>query len=221
MSPRDDLFALAADYAKRFEESLNTRRVGADASFDDVRAALGGPLPDEGGEDAAVLHELIAGAEPGIVGSQTGRYFGFVFGSALPAAVAADWMATAWDQNGFSVVTSPAAAAAEAVAGEWPMPVAIRVHVGVAAIPFVVRYTNPELPVMRIVESENAWKSVAKLGISRSRHVTPPSCVAIAPVPLTFQAMSVSASNDRIAPRLPSVSPDACPVQVAPPSLVK
>ena len=119
MSPRDDLFALAADYAKQFQESLDTRRVGADASFDDVRAALGGPLPDEGGEDAAVLHELIAGAEPGIVGSQTGRYFGFVFGSALPAAVAADWMATAWDQNGFSVVTSPAAAAAEAVAADW------------------------------------------------------------------------------------------------------
>ena len=104
VSPRDDLFALAADYAKQFQESLDTRRVGADASFDDVRAALGGPLPDEGREDAAVLHELIAAAEPGIVGSQTGRYFGFVFGGALPAAVAADWMATAWDQNGFSVV---------------------------------------------------------------------------------------------------------------------
>ena len=119
MSPRDDLFALAADYAEQFQESLDTRRVGAEASFDDVRAALGGPLPDEGGEDAAVLRELIAGAEPGIVGSQTGRYFGFVFGSALPAAVAADWVATAWDQNGFSVVSSPAAAAAEAVAAEW------------------------------------------------------------------------------------------------------
>ena len=66
-----------------------------------------------------MLRELIAAAEPGIVGSQTGRYFGFVFGSALPAAVAADWVATAWDQNGFSVVTSPAAAAAEAVAAGW------------------------------------------------------------------------------------------------------
>ena len=119
MSPRDDLFALAADYARHFDESLDTRRVGAEASFDDVRAALGGPLPDEGREDAAVLRELIAAAEPGIVGSQTGRYFGFVFGSALPAAVAADWVATAWDQNGFSVVSSPAASAAEAVAAEW------------------------------------------------------------------------------------------------------
>ena len=119
MSSGDDLFGQAASYASQFHESLGVRRVGAEASFDDVLAALGGPLPDEGSDDAAVLRELIAAAEPGVVGSQTGRYFGFVFGSALPAAVAADWVATAWDQNGFSVVTSPAAAAAEAVAAEW------------------------------------------------------------------------------------------------------
>ena len=119
MSSGDELFDLAAGYAAWFQNSLDTRPVGATASFDDVRAALGGALPDEGSEDAAVLRELIAAAEPGIVGSQTGRYFGFVFGSALPAAVAADWVATAWDQNGFSVVSSPAAAAAEAVAADW------------------------------------------------------------------------------------------------------
>ena len=119
MSSGDELFDLAAGYAAWFQDSLDTRPVGATASFDDVRAALGGALPDEGSEDAAVLRELIAAAEPGIVGSQTGRYFGFVFGSALPAAVAADWVATAWDQNGFSVVSSPAAAAAEAVAADW------------------------------------------------------------------------------------------------------
>jgi len=119
VSSPNDLFGLAAEYAAQFHDSLGVRRVGAEASFDDVVAALGERLPDEGTEDAAVLAELIEAAEPGIVGSQTGRYFGFVFGSALPAAVAADWVATAWDQNGFSVVTSPAAAAAEAVAGRW------------------------------------------------------------------------------------------------------
>ena len=119
MDPVKDLLGQAADYAAQFHESLGDTAGRSGASFDDVRAALGGPLPDEGSEDAAVLRELIAAAEPGIVGSQTGRYFGFVFGSALPAAVAADWVATAWDQNGFSVVTSPAAAAAEAVAAGW------------------------------------------------------------------------------------------------------
>jgi glutamate/tyrosine decarboxylase-like PLP-dependent enzyme len=62
---------------------------------------------------------LIAAAEPGIVGTQTGRYFGFVVGSALPAAVAADWLSTTWDQDAFSVVLSPAGAAVEAVAAGW------------------------------------------------------------------------------------------------------
>ena len=91
----------------------------AQATFDELVEALGGPLPDEGGEDVDVVSELIAAGEPGVVGTQTGRYFGFVIGSALPASVAADWLATAWDQNGFSVVVSPAAAAVEAVAAGW------------------------------------------------------------------------------------------------------
>lgn len=81
--------------------------------------ALGGPLPEEGRADADVIAALVAAAEPGLVGTQTGRYFGFVIGSALPSSVAADWLATAWDQNAFSVVTSPAAAAVEVVAAGW------------------------------------------------------------------------------------------------------
>jgi glutamate/tyrosine decarboxylase-like PLP-dependent enzyme len=115
----DDLFRLTADYASQFHETLSDRPVGAQASFDEIVDSLGGPLPEDGREDVEVVSELIAAAEPGLVGSQTGRYFGFVFGSALPASVAADWVATAWDQNAFSVVTSPAAAAAEQVAGGW------------------------------------------------------------------------------------------------------
>ena len=84
-----------------------------------MRDSLGGPLPERGSEDARVIADLVEAAEPGLMGTQTGRYFGFVMGSALPASVAADWLATAWDQNGFSVVTSPAAAAAEEVAAAW------------------------------------------------------------------------------------------------------
>ena len=115
----NDLFRLTADYAAQFHDTLDDRPVRAQATFDELVDALGGPLPAEGREDADVVSELVAAAEPGLVGSQTGRYFGFVFGSALPASVAADWVATAWDQNAFSVVTSPAAAAAEQVAAGW------------------------------------------------------------------------------------------------------
>ena len=114
-----DLLGLTADYATQFLGTLDERPVRAEASVDELLESLGGPLPEEGSEDARVLAELIAGAEPGVVGTQTGRYFGFVIGSALPASVAADWLATLWDQNAFSVVTSPAAAAVEDVAAGW------------------------------------------------------------------------------------------------------
>ncbi|MDX6438804.1 MAG: hypothetical protein QOF45_1387 [Gaiellaceae bacterium] len=114
-----ELLGLTADYAAQFLGTLDDRPVRAEASVEELVEALGGPLPEEGTADAQLLAELIAGAEPGVVGTQTGRYFGFVIGSALPASVAADWLATLWDQNGFSVVTSPAAAAVEEVAAEW------------------------------------------------------------------------------------------------------
>ena len=107
MDPVKDVLGLTADYAAQFLGTLDERPVRARASVEELLEALGGPLPEEGTEDAQVLAELIAGAEPGVVGTQTGRYFGFVIGSALPASVAADWLTTVWDQNGFSVVTSP------------------------------------------------------------------------------------------------------------------
>jgi glutamate/tyrosine decarboxylase-like PLP-dependent enzyme len=119
VDPVKDLLGLTADYAAQFLGTLDERPVRAEASLDELVEVLGGPLPEEGTEDAQVLAELIAGAEPGVVGTQTGRYFGFVIGSALPSSVAADWLATVWDQNGFSVVTSPAAAAVEEVAAGW------------------------------------------------------------------------------------------------------
>ena len=119
MSDVPELFRLAADAAVRFHETLADRRVGPATTYDELVGSLGGSLPDEGTADVEVVSELIEAAEPGLVGSQTGRYFGFVFGSALPASVAADWIASAWDQNAFSVVSSPAAAAAEEVSARW------------------------------------------------------------------------------------------------------
>jgi len=115
----EELLQLTAGHAARFLNSLAERPVAATATIEELREALGGPLSDEGVDDADVVAELVAGAEPGVVGSQTGRYFGFVIGSALPASVAADWLASTWDQNGFSVVTSPAAAAVEEIAAGW------------------------------------------------------------------------------------------------------
>ena len=119
MDSVDDLFRLTADYAAQFHRTLDERPARASASFEEVRDALWQPLPNAGADGQQVVAELVAAAEPGLIGSQTGRYYGFVIGSALPASVAADWLASAWDQNGFSVTLSPAAAAFEDVAGAW------------------------------------------------------------------------------------------------------
>ena len=66
-----------------------------------------------------MIDELVAGADPGIVASAGPRYFGFVTGGALPAALAADWLASAWDQNAHMWVGSPAASVVEEVVEDW------------------------------------------------------------------------------------------------------
>ena len=66
-----------------------------------------------------VLEELVADAEPGITAMGSPRYFGFVIGGALPAALAADWMAATWDQNAGLASPTPAVAAIEEIAGAW------------------------------------------------------------------------------------------------------
>ena len=79
------------------------------------RRALGGPLPENGEDPTAVIDALVAGADPGLVASAGPRHFGFVIGGALPAALAADWVVSAWDQCAAFHSLSPAAAAIEEV----------------------------------------------------------------------------------------------------------
>lgn len=110
----------AADVAGRFLERLDDTPVAATASAESLRARFRGQgLQPEGTDPSAVLRELVLAAEGGITGSTGGRFFGWVIGGALPSAVAADWLTTAWDQNAGLYATSPAASVAEAVAGEW------------------------------------------------------------------------------------------------------
>src|SRR5918995_5038258 len=105
--------------ATGFLNDLPGRRVAARTDVEGVAIALRRPLPEEGAEPLEVIEELIAGAEPGVVAMPSGRFFGWVIGGVLPAALAADWLTSTWDQNAGLLVSSPAAAGAEWVASEW------------------------------------------------------------------------------------------------------
>jgi glutamate/tyrosine decarboxylase-like PLP-dependent enzyme len=119
MTDHQRLLARTAELAGAYLDSLPERSVGRPSDLDALRAAFGGPLPDTGEDPVAVVERLAAAAEPGLVASAGPRYFGFVVGGSVPAALAADWLAVAWDQNAFSYANSPAAAVAEEAAIPW------------------------------------------------------------------------------------------------------
>jgi glutamate/tyrosine decarboxylase-like PLP-dependent enzyme len=109
----------ALEHAVAHLDALPDRPVQPAATLSELRATLGGPLP-EGSRDAReVIAELASAAAPGVVASGSGRFFGFVVGGATPAALAADWLTAAWDQNAGLYVLGPAAAVVEEVAGGW------------------------------------------------------------------------------------------------------
>ena len=119
MSDVRDLLRRTAEIAADYVESLGERPVFPHVAPEQLRDALGGPLPEEPLDPEQVLDDLAAGAEPGIVAMGSGRYFGFVIGGALPAALAADWLTSAWDQNAGLYVGGPSASVVEQVTREW------------------------------------------------------------------------------------------------------
>jgi len=114
-----DLLNDAAARASRYLESLKTRAVVPAPDALKKLDRLGGPLPETGEDPSAVLQRLDEFGSPATVGSAGGRYFGFVIGSALPAALAANWLAGAWNQNAALEVMSPAASRLEVIALGW------------------------------------------------------------------------------------------------------
>jgi glutamate/tyrosine decarboxylase-like PLP-dependent enzyme len=109
----------AYQQALAFLSGLPDRPVGSAATLPELRAALGGPLPEHPTDPAEVVAALAAAAEPGLVATPSGRFFGFVIGGATPAALAADWLTSTWDQNTGLAFLAPAATVVEEVAGAW------------------------------------------------------------------------------------------------------
>jgi glutamate/tyrosine decarboxylase-like PLP-dependent enzyme len=115
----DSIAALAAAAARaaRYLEGLKERSVAPASTA--LLARLGGPLPDQGADPLEVVRLLDECAAPATVASAGPRYFGFVTGGTLPAALGAGVLASAWDQNAALEVMSPAAAALEDTAARW------------------------------------------------------------------------------------------------------
>jgi glutamate/tyrosine decarboxylase-like PLP-dependent enzyme len=111
----DEALRRAHALAAAWLEGLRERPVRATGDPAGLRTSL----PERGEEPAEVVEALAAAAEPGLVASAGPRYFGFVTGGSLPAALAADWLTAAWDQNAGLHTMSPAAASAETTVLAW------------------------------------------------------------------------------------------------------
>lgn len=114
-----DLLRMACGIATAFLQSLKDRPVGRPADYSELVAKMGGSLPAQGEDPLRIIQHLSTAADPGLIATAGPRYFGFVTGGALPAAVATEWLAAAWDQNAFTYILSPAAAAVEEIVRQW------------------------------------------------------------------------------------------------------
>jgi glutamate/tyrosine decarboxylase-like PLP-dependent enzyme len=114
-----DLLTDASTRAVRYVSGIGNRRMTPRPEDIARLSALGGPMPEEPCDPQAVLALLDDVGSPATVASTGGRYFGFVTGATLPAALAANWIAGAWDQNAAMRVMSPVAAALEDITLGW------------------------------------------------------------------------------------------------------
>jgi glutamate/tyrosine decarboxylase-like PLP-dependent enzyme len=109
----------AFDQALDYLDGLNEKPVAARVDAATLRERLNRVLTEEGVRPEQVIRELAADVDGGLVGSSGGRFFAWVIGGSLPAALAADWLTSTWDQNAVLYAASPAAAVVEEVVGAW------------------------------------------------------------------------------------------------------
>jgi len=110
---------VAHRHALDWLDTLADRPIRPDVDVEGVLARLDHDVPAAGTDPATVVEELAAASAPGLMAMGSPRFYGFVIGGTYPAALAADWLVTAWDQNTGSRQPTPATAAVEEVAAAW------------------------------------------------------------------------------------------------------
>jgi glutamate/tyrosine decarboxylase-like PLP-dependent enzyme len=116
---KNDLLSNTAQRAINYLNELPNRNVAPTQQAIDGLNRLGGPFPDDPIPPETVLEMLDTIGSPATMATAGPRFFGFVIGGVLPASLAANWLAGAWDQNAFSSVVSPTAVALEKIAAQW------------------------------------------------------------------------------------------------------
>ena len=117
--PYEPLLERTLKLALSYLDGLPQRPVAATATLAELRQRLDRPLPVEGCDPSSVVERLAADVAGGLAGSAGGRFFAWVIGGSVPAALAADWLTSAWDQNAGMFAVAPAAAVVEEVCGRW------------------------------------------------------------------------------------------------------
>ena len=106
-------------HAVAWLRSVPERPIRPETDADGILARMQRALPEAGTAPEAVIDELAVAAEPGLMAMGSPRFYGFVTGGAYPAAMAADWLVSAWDQNTVLRQPTPATAAMEEIAAGW------------------------------------------------------------------------------------------------------
>ncbi|MGH9744507.1 MAG: pyridoxal phosphate-dependent decarboxylase family protein [Candidatus Acidiferrales bacterium] len=119
VSETRELLEQAAGRSNRYLETLEARGVFPSSEALKQLENLGGALSANGEEPTEVLRMLDEFGSPATVASAGPRYFGFVTGGAVPATLAANWLAGAWDQCAGLDVLSPVSAALEEISARW------------------------------------------------------------------------------------------------------
>jgi glutamate/tyrosine decarboxylase-like PLP-dependent enzyme len=115
----DEPLARAMVHARAWLRSEQDGPVPPTAEIDEILSSLESELPQDGTDAATVVDELARAVEPGLMAMGSGRFFGWVIGGTMPAAMAADWLVSAWDQNAGMRYATPGVVAVEEVAANW------------------------------------------------------------------------------------------------------